>query len=135
MLRELIDLAQNKALEPELVERLQKRLLLADEAYGSGPVQLQCAEAFGTDLQAIPKKNSKAWKHWPIDWTQGRRHIDIIFTQLYDKARAKINSAKRLANLNTRISTKLLLCTIKMFITGHTGRYINQTTHCCLPVI
>ena len=80
------------------------------------------------------KENSKDWKPWPIDWIHGRRYIETIFSQLCDETRAKVNRAKRFAGLNTRISTKLLIRTIKQFVNHHTGRSINQTKYCWMPV-
>ena len=132
--RELTDLAEDDALESGLVNRLRDRLILADKAYGSAEVQLQFFQTFGADLQAIPKENATDWKPWPSGWTLTRRYVETVFSQLCDEVRAKLNRAKRFAGLNTRISTKLLVRTIKQFVNHHSGRPINQTKYCWLPL-
>ena len=132
VLRELTDLADGDMLDAGLVERLRKRLILGDKAYGSKAVQLSFADTFEAELRAIPKDNAADWAPWPREWKRARRYVETIFSQLCDEVRVKVNRAKRYSGIDTRISTKLLVRTIKQFVNYHTGRPINQTKYCWL---
>ncbi len=112
--------------------RLKDRLLLADKAYGSKPVQRELFRILGTDLKAVPKVNAADWEPWPYELKRARGYIETVFAQCVDEVKAKLNLAKRFSGINARISAKLLARTIKQFVNYHTGRPPNQTKYCWL---
>lgn len=132
VLREITDLPADDMLGEPLTTRLTHRRVLGDKGYISAPVQLSFADNLGVDLQAIPKDNDLKATLWPFEWRRARRYVETVFSQLCDEVRVKRNLAKRFTGINTRVSTKLLVRTVKQFLNYHTGRPINQTKHCWL---
>ena len=116
-------------IDETLRNRLRHALILGDKSYVSTSAQLTFADAFGTDLQAIPRTNATDWKPWPVDYIRARANIETVFSQLVDEVRIEHNRAKRYTGIRVRVATKLLVRSVEQFVNFHTGRPINQTKH------
>ena len=126
---ELAEAAADNVLPDDLKKRLDARLMIADKGYFGKQLSLDFTKEFNGILNAFCRSNSKNWE--PINplVKRARRYIETVFSQLCDEMRMKTNRAKRFSGLETRISTKLLVRTLKQWVNYHTGKPINQTKH------
>ena len=130
VLAELVDDAENGALDDGMRARLHNRVILADKAYDAAALQLRLFEATGAHLKAQRRERNRNWEPWPYELKRARGYVETVFAQLCDEVNLKRNRAKRFSGFNARISAKLLTRTVEQYINFHTGHPLNQTKYC-----
>jgi hypothetical protein len=102
------------------------KVVLGDKGYLSRPLQLDLFENHQIKLETPLRANQREVCQWSPSQTRKRLRIETLFSQLIDQFALRVNYAKTVRGLLTRISTKILALTTLQFFNYVEGLPIAQ---------
>jgi len=92
--------------------KMRNATLIGDKGYIQKEVKIDLFESFKIKLETPASANQKDQKHWHPIFRKCRKKIEILFSQLCNQMMSKINHAKSLEGLKTRLISKIAAVTI-----------------------
>lgn len=113
----------------QLEDYTKGKTLLGDRGYISKAVQTDLFTTHNITLEVPYRSNQK--EQTVIDKVKGRkrRRIEVLFSQLCDQFRIKLNYAKSFAGFLGRVASKLAAVAVLQKVNVEKGRPLNQIKH------
>ena len=115
--------------DAQLEDYTKGKTLLGDRGYISKAVQTDLFTTYDIKLEVPYRSNQKEQTF--IDKVKGRkrRRIEVLFSQLCDQFRIKLNYAKSFAGFLGRVASKLAAVAVLQRVNVEKGRPLNQIKH------
>lgn len=113
----------------QLEDYTKGKTLLGDRGYISKAVQTDLFTTHDITLEVPYRSNQK--EQMVVDKVKGRkrRRIEVLFSQLCDQFRIKLNYAKSFAGFLGRVASKLAAVAVLQRVNVEKGRPLNQIKH------
>lgn len=113
----------------KLEDYTKGKTLLGDRGYISKAVQTDLFTTHDITLEVPYRSNQK--EQMVVDKVKGRkrRRIEVLFSQLCDQFRIKLNYAKSFAGFLGRVASKLAAVAVLQRVNVEKGRPLNQIKH------
>ena len=110
----------------DVQDQLSRCILLGDKGYLSRQWQGDLFESKEIRLETPMRKNQKDFKVFPKVFSQARKRIETLFSQLCDQFMIRRNYAKTFAGFARRLSTKIAALTFIQWDNVKSGNKMNN---------
>lgn len=110
----------------DVKDELSNCILIGDKGYRSNPWRLTLFEYAGIELATPCRQNERVQHEMPEDYTERRKRVEVVFSQLVDQFAIRKSYAKSQKGLFSKIISKITLFTLLQYVNMQEKRSISH---------